>query len=245
MVGLALLAACLPTASPVPAVTPATITASAAPTDTAAPATVTPMILCTAPACQAGEALYCPGDCPGGCGTVCATFTPEAAVTTPAAAGVPCVPVVRPPPPEAPTASTNGTPEPNRRVDPHVALCASRTELRLGETVTLTALAVDIGLPFFQVQVRDEGGAGAATEFAPLGVITFDGQVRDVAAASQVVELAGASAQGSQALIELRALAPGRVEITVSATGEIHYGYPGPAMWGGGESEGVEVIVGS
>ncbi len=36
----------------------------------------TPMIMCTAPACRAGEVYYCGGECPGGCGTSCATPTP-------------------------------------------------------------------------------------------------------------------------------------------------------------------------
>jgi hypothetical protein len=33
------------------------------------------------------------------------------------------------------------------------------------------------------------------------------------------------------------------VEYVLSATGEIHYGYPGPAMWGGGSSEVIRVVV--
>ncbi len=41
--------------------------------------TDTPFLMCTPPACQAGEVYYCPGDCPGGCGSECATPTPTAA----------------------------------------------------------------------------------------------------------------------------------------------------------------------
>lgn len=40
------------------------------------PAGVTPVICCTAPACNPGEVHYCPGDCPCGCGTTCVTITP-------------------------------------------------------------------------------------------------------------------------------------------------------------------------
>jgi hypothetical protein len=36
-----------------------------------------PQVMCTAPACKAGEKYYCSGVCPGGCGTTCATTTPE------------------------------------------------------------------------------------------------------------------------------------------------------------------------
>jgi glucose/arabinose dehydrogenase len=37
---------------------------------------ITPMPLCTPPACEPDEVYHCPDDCPGGCGTTCATITP-------------------------------------------------------------------------------------------------------------------------------------------------------------------------
>ncbi len=43
---------------------------------TPTPISETPMIMCTPPPCEDGEAFHCPGDCPGGCGTTCATHTP-------------------------------------------------------------------------------------------------------------------------------------------------------------------------
>lgn len=39
---------------------------------------MTPTVVCTPPACQPGEVLYCPGQCPGGCGYRCGTPTPTA-----------------------------------------------------------------------------------------------------------------------------------------------------------------------
>lgn len=59
-----------PTLTPPATCTPAPMTT---PTPTA---TVTPQPVCTAPACDPDEVLYCPGECPGGCGYRCATRTP-------------------------------------------------------------------------------------------------------------------------------------------------------------------------
>jgi glucose/arabinose dehydrogenase len=58
---------------PTPSLTPMT------PVETQA----TPMLMCTPPACSAGEVFHCPDECPGGCGTVCATPTPEPDAETP------------------------------------------------------------------------------------------------------------------------------------------------------------------
>jgi hypothetical protein len=53
-------------------------TENATPTTTITPPTPTdtPSVMCTPPACKAGEVYYCAGSCPGGCGTQCATPTP-------------------------------------------------------------------------------------------------------------------------------------------------------------------------
>jgi hypothetical protein len=45
------------------------------------PPSATFMAVCTAPACSANEAYFCPGNCPGGCGTVCATVTPDSTLS--------------------------------------------------------------------------------------------------------------------------------------------------------------------
>src|SRR5512137_1167322 len=46
------------------------------------PTPTTPLVVCTAPACQPNESYYCPGRCPGGCGTTCATNTPGPTLTS-------------------------------------------------------------------------------------------------------------------------------------------------------------------
>lgn len=48
-------------------------------------ATEAPVLMCTPPACAAGEGYACPsGDCPGGCGTVCVAPTPVTGPLAPA-----------------------------------------------------------------------------------------------------------------------------------------------------------------
>jgi hypothetical protein len=206
----------------------------------------TPQIQCSPPPCAVDETYACgapSGDCPGGCGTICIkkTADPNAPPTptfTPPAGGARsfvCPIVVRTPPPEAPTASVNGTASPNDFVDPHVELCAGATEIAVGSTVQITAQAVDIGLPFFQVSVRPEGAA----DFVQLVEVTYDNQVRNLSTDPIGEAFVFSQAQGSNSemTLELLATAPGTLEVRIGATGEIHYGYPGPATWGGGGSE--------
>ena len=211
----------------------------------------TPQIQCSPPPCAADETYACGapnGDCPGGCGTICVKRTPDPDAPATDAATVPpavtrpagersfiCPIVVRTPPPEAPTASANGTAQPDRFIDPHVELCATAVEVAVGSPVTITARAVDIGLPFFQVSVRPEG----ASEFAPLVEVTYGNEIRNLSIdpigdAFVYSQAAGSSNELTLALI---ATAPGTLELRIGATGEIHYGSPGPATWGGGGSD--------
>jgi hypothetical protein len=200
----------------------------------------TPVIQCTAPFCDAGRLLCPSGDCPGGCGTICATLTPGDAITvTPPGAGGTCSIVVRTPPPEAPTASVNGTPDPNHRIDPHVEICASATEARVGDIVTLRGQAVDLGLPEWTLHAR-ENGLG---DFVDAAQVSYEGELTLGEAGYTVLEAVSTAVDLNQVTLYLEAMAPGEVELTLSATGEIHYGSPGPATWGGGGSESVTLVV--
>ena len=205
------------------------------------------VIQCTPPPCAADETYACgsaSGDCPGGCGTICIKKTPDPATqpVTPTSVVTGenpyCTLVVRQPPAEAPTASVNGTAQPDQRVDPHVAVCASSARPSAGQELVLVARAIDIGLPLFQLSVRDEG----APDFTPL-VRQLSDSVEIQAQASALLEYVSWRDEEYGRVIVLRAAAPGRVELQISATGEIHYGYPGPAMWGGGGSDVVAINV--
>ena len=193
------------------------------------PGQPTPIIQCTAPACADGD-LYCPGgDCPGGCGTRCATWTPDPSQPSPTPTQ----------PPEAPTASVNGTPSPHQRVDPHVATCLSAPEVAVGERLVLVGQAVDIGFSIWTLSARENG----QSDFETVVATTFDKQVSVEGTAHSLLSFVEAQIFQSQIVLHFSAVAPGEVEYVLSASGEIHYGYPGPATWGGGASDAVRVVV--
>jgi hypothetical protein len=220
-----------------PAASPATNPA-AAPPDATDPAGA---IVCTPPPCAADETYACgslDGNCPGGCGTMCVKAAPEPAAR-PGPDNPYCDIVVRAPPVEAPTASVLGTPQPDKRIDPHVAVCASADQLRVGAELVLVGHAVDIGLPLYQLNVRDAGADG----FAPLLRWVADDQVQVQTAASALLEPIAWRLERYDPVIVLKAIAPGAAELRLSASGEVHWGYPGPATWSGGTSDILTIRI--
>ena len=214
------------TATPTPVTLPIT---ELPPTDTDQP----PAPVCTAPACAAGEVLACDGDCPGGCGTICATVT----ATVPPDAY--CLIVVRTPAPEMPTASSNGTPLPHQQVDPHVEVCLNATEVTVGQPVVLVARAVDIGQPAWSLAAREN----ETGEFETIVTVDGTGKVFLVGSARTVLSFVEVERSLDGVVFHFKAEQNGQVEWQLSATGEVHYGYPGPAMWSGGSAEVVTVHV--
>jgi len=95
----------------------------------ATPSAPTPYVMCTPPACAAGEVYYCPGECPGGCGTICVTPTAEL-----------------PPPTEVPTPLPDPTFTPTQPPTPTSvagapviqSFTADRESIVEGETVNVT-----------------------------------------------------------------------------------------------------------
>ena len=73
--------------------------------------------------------------------------------------------------------------------------------------------------------------------------VTYDNQVKGLPGASQVLEFVAAVGSQTQVVVTLRARAAGTTEVEIGATGEIHYGYPGPATWGGGGSDRLSIHV--
>lgn len=137
-------------------------------------------------------------------------------------------------------ARISGTPTPTPVVnssDPHVEISADTTTLAVGDLITVTGQAVDIGLPYFQVSLKDSGAA----EFEPLVEVTYENEIRGSTDVSQVLELVSAEGDYDQVVITLRARAAGSTEIAISATGEVHssQGY----MWSGGGSESLTITV--
>ena len=218
-----------PTATPTGTLRLSTPAGQLPPTDT----NQTPAPVCTAPACQAGEILACNGSCPNGCGISCATVTP------PAPPDAYCLIVTRTPPPEAPTASSFGTPLPDVRVDPHIEVCLNAPEVTIGNPVVLVGQAVDIGLPAWTLAAR-ENDTG---DFEPVVQISGDGQVTLLGEARTVLSFVEAETSLNGVVLHFQAEAEGKVEWQLSANGEIHYGYPGPATFAGAVADVVTVYV--
>ncbi|MBI5715942.1 MAG: hypothetical protein HZC38_21300 [Chloroflexi bacterium] len=139
-------------------------------------------------------------------------------------------------PTSTPTSTHTRTPSP--QVNPRVELRLSATTLKVGETLSVTAQAVDLGLPIFYVRVKD--GAG---DFQEMVQITYDNKTRNVKDVSRVLEFVSGSGGLNQATVVFRGRAAGAASIQINATGEIHYGYPGPATFGGGSSPAISIQV--
>jgi hypothetical protein len=112
--------------------------------------------------------------------------------------------------------------------------------IRVGETVTVIGMQVDIGMPYFQLYIQDEGATPGDSLALPL---TYLGQVSGVTGSSAVFEVIAAQADLNEAVFVLRGRVPGAVQVWIRATGEVHYGYPGPATWSGGASDPITLTV--
>ncbi len=166
------------------------------------------------------------------------TNTPLPAADLPVSRVCPIV-ATRTPPPGAPTyvpMSPNETPG---YVDPHVEICSSSARVQVGDTVTVMGEPVGIGLPYFTLHAVGPGAAPAVS----LGEVTYDNEFRPSGEHSDAVELVSATGDMHEVAFELRALRPGPVNVWIAATGEVHYGYPGPATWAGGGSDTILITI--
>lgn len=127
---------------------------------------------------------------------------------------------------------------PSPQINPRIELRVSATSIKVGETLTVTAQAVDLGLPIFSVRVKDGNG-----DFQQLALITYDNKTREVKDLSKLLEFVSGSGGLNQATLVFRGRAVGTASIQINATGEIHYGYPGPATFGGGSSPTMTITV--
>lgn len=144
----------------------------------------------------------------------------------------------RTPAPSAPTFVPSGSGQPERRVDPHVEICAGATRLKVGDRFVVLGLPVDVGLPIYTLRIKDSG----ATEAAFVGV-DYDNKSSPTRGASRVLEVEAVKGEMRLVAFLVRAREPGSAEINIGASGEIHYGYPGPATWAGGGSEILSITV--
>lgn len=155
-----------------------------------------------------------------------ATPTPMSADAATTAAEMACDVVRRAPPENAPTRIPfNGTPDANPHyIDPYVAVCVTKPVAKVGDTVRIFAQAISIGMPKYTLTQTDATGE-PITEDIPTLILT------GTAETEWKMEYIFTAAQ------------PGTVYFSIYAGGEIHYGYPGPATWGGGNSELIQIQV--
>lgn len=130
------------------------------------------------------------------------------------------------------------TATPASQINPRIELNVSTRSIKVRESLNVTAQAIDLGLPIFYIRVKD--GAG---DFQELAQITYDNKTRNVKDVSKILEFVSGSGGLTQANIVLRGRAAGTASIQINATGEIHYGYPGPATYGGGSSPVITIQV--
>jgi len=136
------------------------------------------------------------------------------------------------------SAPPSSTVTPSTQVNPRIELRLSAATIKMGDTVTVTAQAIDLGLPIFYIRVKD--GAG---DFQEVAQITYDNKTRSVKDISKILEFVSGSGGLNQATVVLRGRAAGAASLQINATGEIHYGYPGPATFGGGSSPILTIQV--
>lgn len=113
-----------------------------------------------------------------------------------------------------------------------VRLDASATSVRAGDDVTLTGTPTNIGLPYYTLTLSN----GASV------TVTYDNQVRDSLGANAQFALVSAVGSMNEVTFVLRALAPGTVDASISATGEVQTP-EGAFMWGYGGSDPITLTV--
>lgn len=114
---------------------------------------------------------------------------------------------------------------------PSIQISTDATQLQVGDTVTLTGIPVNIGIPHYTLVLT----SGATI------TVTYTNQVRDTSSDAQF-EIVSASAEMSRVIFVLKALAPGTVQAVISATGEVT-SPEGAFSWSYGTSEPLELVV--
>jgi hypothetical protein len=123
-------------------------------------------------------------------------------------------------------------------VDPRVEILVSKTTLQVGESVTIVGQPIDIGLPNYSLDIRDEGVQDAP----PLVKVTYDNQVESFEDSSNVLSFVSAEGQTNQGTFVLQAKAEGKATVTITAEGELPTQENG-AAWTGAGSGSVVITV--
>jgi hypothetical protein len=112
-------------------------------------------------------------------------------------------------------------------------LVASDTTLEVGEAITVTVTlsnegCLTLGIPQYRLIIES----------------TEERSVFDPGKPEPVVHSLGVSpGQSDMAEFVLRAVEPGQVTFTASASFEVHLDYPGPAYWGASNTKEPLVVI--
>lgn len=131
-----------------------------------------------------------------------------------------------------PTQTIEGFPAPTTRpVDPRVEISVDSETVAVGTVFTLTATAHDLGLPHYTLYVDSQ----------PILTVTYEGKPTFEVSPPEMLEVVSYATSVDQITFVLRATEVGVATFNIGVTGEVHIDYPGPAYWGGAESDDLLV----
>ncbi|MCU0479944.1 MAG: hypothetical protein MUE54_01875 [Anaerolineae bacterium] len=160
---------------------------------------------------------------------------------TPQAENVPCVITVRQPPVTAPTRIPDPM-NPNAvggQIDTHLAYCVTSTTPKVGETFQIYVRAIDLGMPSYNFIISNIKGETLALSYNPAvpSDYTFESNLNAITILSAVTR------NSWEVVITLVANSADALSVTGSASGEVHFGYPGPAMWTSATLDPFEIVI--
>lgn len=160
---------------------------------------------------------------------------------TPQAENVPCTITVRQPPITAPTRMPDPI-NPNAvggQIDPHLAYCITTTTPIVGETFQLYVRAIDLGMPAYNFTISNIRGETLALSYNPAvpADYTFESNLNAITILSAVTR------NSWEVVITLVANSPDELTVIGNASGEVHFGYPGPAMWTSARLDPFEIVI--
>jgi hypothetical protein len=132
---------------------------------------------------------------------------------------------------------------PSKPEEPHVVLCTETTTLQPAEVVWIIAESTNLGLPIFQIALRD----AAMAEFVTVAEVDYANQVRRWEPRSRVLEPVAVCGERERLAVAFRALAPGETEVRVTGRGEVHDTSEGRDIyfWGSAVSKPLRIEVGT
>lgn len=154
---------------------------------------------------------------------------------------IPCEITIRQPPANAPTRIPDmfSTPSVGDVIDPHVAFCVSTFTPRVGYVWQIYLKAVDIGLPVYQLTFTNRLGEELFVEFNP----AIDNIAFRVSNLKSLTLYEVQTVNDWEVILTFIVRGPDEVYVTGGASGEVHYGYPGPATWTSVSFEPFTLII--